>query len=71
MHYNSVGNYANLFADIIADVQGDDPTTTDNMVAGFKQAIKDWRDYHAKQIVEFDRMEKMIDGEIKDQIGFH
>ena len=62
--YGSAEFYADLFADIIADVQGDDPHYGDNLIAGFKLALSDWKDYHQKQTAECDRLLKKIDEEI-------
>ena len=60
--YGTVPFYAEQFADIIADIQHDSPETSDNLIAGFKMAIDDWRQYHVKQILELDRVEeKLID----------
>ena len=48
--YGSVGYYANLFGDILADVgTGDskaDRASAINIMAGFEQAIIDWMEYH-------------------------
>ena len=59
--YGTPEYYAEMFADFIADIQHDSPHTGDNLVAGFKLAIKDWRDYHVKQILELDRVELKLD----------
>ena len=60
--YGTVQFYAEQFADIIADIQHDSPETSDNLIAGFKLAIDDWRKYHVNQILELDRVEeKLID----------
>ena len=58
--YGTVEYYALQFADIIADVQHDSPLTSDNLIAGFKLAIDDWRKYHANQVVELDRLDKKL-----------
>ncbi len=59
--YGTPQYYAEMFADFIADIQHDSPEFGDNLVAGFKLAIKDWRDYHVKQILELDRVEFKLD----------
>ena len=43
MTYGTPTYYAELFADFIADVQHDEPQFGDNLVAGFKLAIADWK----------------------------
>lgn len=55
--YGTTEYYAEMFADFIADCQHDAPDISDHLVAGFKQAIDDWRQYHVKQILELDRVE--------------
>ena len=54
--YGTTKFYAEMFADFIADIQHDSPEFGDNLIAGFKLAIKDWRDYHVNQILELDRV---------------
>ena len=62
--YGSLEYYAEMFADFLADVQADDPDTGDNLVAGFKLALSDWKDYYQKQTAECARLLKKIDEEI-------
>jgi hypothetical protein len=59
--FGTVSFYAEQFADLIADCQHDSPEFSDNLVAGFKQAIDEWRQYHVKQILELDRVELKLD----------
>ena len=61
MTYGTTEYYAEQFADFIADIQHDSPEFGDNLIAGFKLAIKDWREYHAAQILELDRVELKLD----------
>ena len=58
--YGTVAYYAKQFADFIADVQHDSPDVSDNLIAGFKLAIDDLRQYHVNQILELDRVEKKL-----------
>ena len=58
--YGTVEYYAKQFADFIADVQHDSPDVSDNLIAGFKLAIHDWRKYHVNQILELDRVEQQL-----------
>lgn len=58
--YGTVEYYAEQFADFIADVQHDSPDVGDNLIAGFKLAIADWRQYHVNQIVELNRVEQKL-----------
>ncbi len=59
--YGTKEYYAEMFADFIADIQHDSPQVSDNLLAGFKLAINDWREYHVKQILELDRVEFKLD----------
>jgi hypothetical protein len=52
--------YAAQFADFIADLQHDTPDRSDNLVAGFKLAIDDWRKYHSEQVLELDRIKQKL-----------
>ena len=61
IEYGTVEYYAELFADIIADIQHDAPELTDNLIAGFKLAIDDWRKYHVNQILELDKADFLLD----------
>ena len=58
--YGTVQFYAEQFADIIADIQHDSPEVSDNLIAGFKLAIDDWRKYHVNQILELNRVESKL-----------
>jgi hypothetical protein len=58
--YGTVKYYADLFADIIADIQHERPDESDNLIAGFKQAIDEWRKYHVNQVLELDRVESKL-----------
>jgi len=58
--YGTVEFYADRFADIIADIQYTSPEVSDNLIAGFKLAIEEWREYHAKQMVELDRIQAKL-----------
>jgi hypothetical protein len=62
--YGTTEYYAKQFADFIADIQHDSPQVSDNLIAGFKLAIDDWRKYHVNQILELDRVEAKLNDEI-------
>lgn len=63
-NYGSVQFYADLFADILADVQSDNPVYGDNIIAGFKTALREWRQYHKEQVMEYQRIEQKANDEI-------
>ena len=48
--YGTVEFYADLFADILADVQYDRPEITDNLIEGFRQSVVDWKTYYEDQV---------------------
>ena len=58
--YGTVGYFADMIADLIADTQHDNPQIGDNLVAGFKLAIDEWRKYHADQVIELDRIKEKL-----------
>ena len=62
--YGTKEFYAEQFADLIADVQHDSPEFSDNLVAGFLLALDGWRQYHANQILELDRVESKVNDQI-------
>ena len=62
--YGTKEYYAEMFADFIADVQHDSPDISDGLVDGFLIALKDWRQYHVKQIVELDRVESKLNDQV-------
>lgn len=62
--YGTPKYYAELFADLIADIQSDSPEFSDNLIEGFLLAIDDWRNYHVNQILELDRVEYNLNEKI-------
>ena len=66
--YGTVDFYANQFADIIADVQYTSPEMSDNLIAGFKRAIEEWREYHVRQVAELDRVSQSLDTKGSQQL---
>ena len=62
--YGTKEFYAELFADLIADIQHDSPEISDNLVAGFLLAIDDWRKYHFNQMIELDRVKAKLHDQV-------
>ena len=58
--YGTVEYYAEQFSDILADIQHDQPEYGNNLVEGFLLALADWRDYHANQVNEYNRVEQRV-----------
>lgn len=60
MTYNTVANYKDHFADILADVTAEDPTYADNIVRGFLEALNDWLDYHQQQADAYTQLRERV-----------
>jgi hypothetical protein len=58
--YGTAAYYIEQFGDILADIQHDQPEYGDNLVEGFLVALADWRDYHANQVNEYNRVEQRV-----------
>ena len=58
--YGTAEYYAEQFADFLADAQADTPELGDALVEGFLLALADWRDYHANQVNEYNRIEQRV-----------
>jgi hypothetical protein len=58
--YGTPEFYAEQFSDFLADVQADDSKYGDAIVEGLLLCIKDWRDYHANQVNEYNRIEQRV-----------
>ena len=63
-NFGSVQYYTDMFADLLADVQHDKPVCGNNIIAGFKAALKEWREYHEEQVREYQRIEQKANDEI-------
>ena len=61
--YGTATYYAKLFGDIIADVQADNPTTSDNLIEGFKMALQAWREFYEQSAEEIKRIQQKLDDE--------
>jgi len=62
--YGSVEYYTDMFADVLADAQYDSPVSGDNIIIGFKNALREWREYHEQQVKEYQRIEQKAIDEI-------
>jgi hypothetical protein len=60
LKYGSVEFYAEHFGDMLADVDGDDPTTTDNIIKGFFTAVDDWFNYHEQQANAYAQLRQRV-----------
>jgi hypothetical protein len=60
MTYGTPEYYKEQFMDFMADAQADEPKYGDALVEGFILALQDWRDYHAQQVNEYNRIEQRV-----------
>ena len=58
--YGTPEYYAELFADILADLDKDQPSTTDAIIRGFYLAIDDWFNYHDHQATAYDELRQRV-----------
>lgn len=49
MNYGTTEYYAEMFADILSDVEADRPEYADAILQGFVLAVNDWLKYHDEQ----------------------
>ena len=60
LKYGTPEFYAECFADFLADVDSEDPTTTDNIIRGFFIAVDDWFLYHGQQANAYAQLRKRV-----------
>ena len=58
--YGTVEFYEELFSDILADVDSDNPQYADSIVAGFMKAMDSWFNYHDHQATAYDELRQRI-----------
>jgi len=58
--YGSVEYYADGFSDFLADVDGENPATAENIITGFYQALDSWFEYHDEQAREYAELRKRV-----------
>lgn len=62
--YGTKEYYCDMFSDFIADVDPDRPATSENIIEGFKLALKGWHEYHVQMVDQLESMQKKVDEEI-------
>jgi hypothetical protein len=60
MTYGTPEFYAEQFADVLADVDGDRPEVGDAIVAGFLTAVNDWLTYHQVQVNAYTQLRERV-----------
>jgi hypothetical protein len=58
--YGTPEFYAEGFADYLADVDSDNPATTENLIRGFYLALDDWFNYHDHQATAYDELRQRV-----------
>ena len=60
LKYGTPEYYAEHFGDMLADVDGDDPTTTDSIIKGFLMSVEDWFNYHEQQANAYTQLRQRV-----------
>ena len=60
LEYGTADFYADMFGDLLADVDAKDPDTTKNLIEGFYRAIDSWFDYHDAQARTYADIRKRV-----------
>ena len=58
--YGTADFYAEQFGDLLADVQADDPQTTENLIEGFYRSLDSWFEYHDAQARAYADIRKRV-----------
>ena len=60
LEYGTPEFYAECFADFLADVDGEDPATVDNIIKGFLMSVEDWFNYHEQQANAYAQLRQRV-----------
>jgi len=60
LEYGTADFYADMFGDLLADVDAKDPDTTKNLIEGFYRAIDSWFEYHDEQARAYADIRKRV-----------
>ena len=60
LKYGSVEFYSEQFADLLADVDSDEPDTVDNIIRGFLTSVDEWFDYHERQADAYAKLRERV-----------
>ena len=58
--YGTADFYEEQFSELLADVQADDPATTEALIEGFYRALDSWFDYHDAQARAYADVRKRV-----------
>jgi len=60
VEYGTPEFYAEGFSDYLADVDAENPETTQNLIEGFYRALDSWFDYHDAQARAYADLRKRV-----------
>ena len=60
VNYGTADFYAEMFGDLLADVDAASPDTTKNLIEGFYRAIDSWFEYHDEQARAYADLRKRV-----------
>jgi hypothetical protein len=58
--YGTAEYYAEGFSDYLADLDANDPNTTNNLIEGFYRALDSWFEYHDEQARAYAELRKRV-----------
>lgn len=58
--YGTVEYYTEWFSEYLAEVDSEDPKTTENLIKGFYRALDSWFDYHDAQARAYADIRKRV-----------
>jgi hypothetical protein len=58
--YGTAEHYKEQFMDFVCDADCDNPKYGDALVEGFLLALEDWKQYHQKQVNEYERIGERV-----------
>ena len=56
----SAEHYAEIFSDYLADIDGNDPKSVENLIEGIYRALDNWFDYHDKYARAYAKLRKRV-----------
>ena len=60
VEYGTADFYADMFSDLLADIDAKDPKVTENLIEGFYRAIDSWFEYHDEQARAYADIRKRV-----------
>ena len=60
LKYGTPEFYTEHFSDLLADVDSEDPATTDSIIQGFLTAVDEWFTYHERQANAYAQLRQRV-----------